>query len=305
MPVVLILAVVVAVGLAMFAWSLQPLLTKVDAVQDRIDFYGVRRHQQDEPAPDLPGFRQRIVQPQLQRLLRAVEMLTPAEYQLRLEKSLEAAGRPFGLSPTDFVFLRLALGFAGFALGLVVGGLLQAPLLQVLLAASLAVALWLSGGYLLDRAVKARRAEMRRALPNAIEFMVVAVDAGLSFDAALARVVDRYRNSLTDGFGQALSEVQLGRPRAEALDSFGRSCGVDEVHAFIQALLSSEKMGVSISKALHVQAEDIRWRQREQARELGSKATIKMLIPMVIFIFPTIWLILLGPALFQLFNRGL
>lgn len=302
---VILFAALVGVGLALVAWSLQPLLTRLDPVEARIDFYGVRGTSGEGSSPALPGFRERVLQPQLSRLLRAVETVTPAEYQARLEQSLDAAGHPFGLSPSDFIFLRLALAFAGFALGLVAGGLLQSLPVQVLLAAGLALGLWFTGGQILDRAVRARRLEMKRALPNAIDFLLVAVDAGLGFDAALTRVVDRFHNALTDGLAQALGEVQLGRSRAEALDAFGRRCGVEEVHAFIQAMLSSEKMGVPISRALRVQAEDVRWRQRESARELGSKATIKMLIPMVLFIFPTIWLILLGPALFQIFSTGL
>jgi len=137
-----------------------------------------------------------------------------------------------------------------------------------------------------------------------IDFLVVAVDAGLTFDNALSRVVTRFKNPLTEGFQLALAEVRLGRGRMEALEDFGRRTKVPEVLAFISMVVSSERMGVPIGHALRIQAQDIRWRRSEWAREEAGKAPVRMTIPMVLLVFPTLWLILLGPSLIKLLATG-
>jgi tight adherence protein C len=118
-------------------------------------------------------------------------------------------------------------------------------------------------------------------------------------------VVEKYRNPLTEGLEQALSEVRLGRSRSEALESFARRSSVDEVQGFLQATLQSEQLGVPVARILRVQADDIRWRRRRMVSEQAAQASIKMLLPMIVFIMPTIWLILLGPAIIEVMQRGL
>ncbi len=129
-----------------------------------------------------------------------------------------------------------------------------------------------------------------------MDLLVIAVDAGLGFDAALARVVEKYKNALSDEFGKVLREVSLGRPRLEAMDEMGRSSGVEDLHNFIQAIIQSEQFGTGIGKILRIQADEMRRKRRQRAQELAAQATLKMLLPMVGCIFPTLWIVLLGPA---------
>jgi len=132
-------------------------------------------------------------------------------------------------------------------------------------------------------------------LANVI-YLAIAVDAGLGFDAALARVTDKYKNALSEQFAKVLREVSLGRPRLEAMDEMGRSSGVEDLHNFIQAIIQSEQFGTGIGKILRIQADEMRRKRRQRAQEKAAQATLKMLLPMVGCIFPTLWIVLLGPA---------
>jgi len=159
---------------------------------------------------------------------------------------------------------------------------------------------WILGYYApvmwLKQKVDARRAAIQKGLPDAMDLLVIAVDAGLGFDAALARVTDKYKNALSDMFAKVLREVSLGRARLEAMDEMGRSSGVDDLHNFIQAIIQSEQFGTGIGKILRIQADEMRRKRRQRAQEKAAQATLKMMLPMVGCIFPTLWIVLLGPA---------
>src|ERR671937_127072 len=138
--------------------------------------------------------------------------------------------------------------------------------------------------------------KLRLALPNALDLLTISVEAGLGFDAAIGRLVEKFHNALTDEFAQVLNEIRLGRPRLEALDDMGRRSGVEELHTFIQALIQSEQLGVGIAKVLRIQSEEMRRRRRQRAEEQAAQAPLKMLFPMIGCIFPTLFIVLMGPA---------
>jgi tight adherence protein C len=232
----------------------------------------------------------------IERLGSLLSRSTPQKARADLLNRLDLAGRPGNLTPEDFGAVRIVAGAVMAAVGLLIGLLLGSPLYAVI---SLAVGLIL-GYYLpvlwLKQKVDARRADIRKGLPDAMDLLVIAVDAGLGFDAALARVTDKYKNALSDEFAKVLREVSLGRPRLEAMDEMGRSSGVDDLHNFIQAVIQSEQFGTGIGKILRIQADEMRRKRRQRAQELAAQATLKMLLPMVGCIFPTLWIVLLGPA---------
>jgi len=302
----LVLALVVAAGLGLIAYALRPLLLpvprEIDHVKERMAYYGAGASFAEEVAQ--LSFQERILEPMKVRLLREVARLTPQDYLRHLDRDLASAGHPYQLIATDFIVVRVAgvvfLTAAGFFLA---GMAFRFPM-RLGVAVGIGVVFWVATALWLRGQIRGRKRQIELALPNLIDFLVIAVGAGLNLERALARVVASFSNPLTQGLGLALAEVRLGRSRQEALDAYGRASGVPDVHTFIQALLSSERMGVSMAEILHLQAESARWRRREKARQMGARATIKMLIPMVVFIFPTIWLILLGPTIFQLFGKG-
>ena len=113
----------------------------------------------------------------------------------------------------------------------------------------------------------------------------------------MSRVTDKFKNALSDEFSQVLQETRLGRPRLEALDDMGRRTGVEDLHNFVQAVIQSEQMGVGVAKILRLQSDEMRRKRRQRAQEKAAQASLKMMLPMVGCIFPTIWIVLIGPAI--------
>jgi len=242
------------------------------------------------------SFTERVLLPALRRLAAAVGRSMPARVRHELANKLTLAGRPLGLSAADFTAVRYAAAVV-LALGLLgLGTAINNPLLAVILAAVGGVVGLYGPVMWLRVKISKRQREIQTALPDALDLMIVAVEAGLSFEAAIARVAEEVDNALGNEFARVLQETRLGRPRLEALEDLGRRCGVEDLHNFVQAIIQSEQLGSGVTKILNLQGEEIRRRRLQRAQELGAQASLKMLIPMVGCIFPTLWLILLGPA---------
>jgi tight adherence protein C len=203
-----------------------------------------------------------------------------------LQEKLNLAGRPWGLNASGFLALRL-LSMLLFAV-VPLGGLILGYLAPQMVVA---------------RRIKKRQKEILLALPSALDLLTISVEAGLSFDAALTRVVDKYNNEFSRELTIMLNEVRLGRPRLEALDDVGRRCKVEELSNFIQAIIQSEQLGVGVANVLRIQSEEIRRKRRQRAEEQGQKAPLKMLFPMVGCIFPTLFIVLLGPAVIEVAHQ--
>src|SRR6185437_3033363 len=170
------------------------------------------------------------------------------------------------LTPEDFGAVRIVAAAVMAAVGLLLGLLLQNTLYAVIALAAGALLGYFLPTLWLRSKVDARRKDIRKGLPDAMDLLVIAVDAGLGFDAALARVTDKYKNALSEQFAKVLREVSLGRPRLEAMDEMGRSSGVEDLHNFIQAVIQSEQFGTGIGKILRIQADEMRRRRRQRAQ---------------------------------------
>jgi tight adherence protein C len=302
MTATLLLAIVVGLGVLMIFIGLArtPQTNTAQMVQQRLQVYGgggaAEKPLTLEEVELSRPFSERFLRPAIERLGSLLSRSTPQKARQDLDNRLELAGRPGNLTPADFGAIRLVAAAVMAALGLLLGLVLGTP---VYLVGSLAIGAIL-GYYLpvlwLKQKVDARRAAIQKGLPDAMDLLVIAVDAGLGFDAALARVTDKYKNALSDMFAKVLREVSLGRPRLEAMDEMGRSSGVDDLHNFIQAIIQSEQFGTGIGKILRIQADEMRRKRRQRAQEKAAQATLKMMLPMVGCIFPTLWIVLLGPA---------
>ncbi|HVC76625.1 MAG TPA: type II secretion system F family protein [Candidatus Micrarchaeaceae archaeon] len=297
----LLLAVIVGLGILMIFYGLSrtPSTNTAQMVQQRLQVYGAGGSDKPLTIEEVElqrPFSERFLRPAIERLGSLMSRSTPQKARQDLDNRLELAGRPGNLTPADFGAIRLVAAAVMAAVGLGIGFLLGTP---VYLVISLAIGAVL-GYYLpvlwLKQKVDARRAAIQKGLPDAMDLLVIAVDAGLGFDAALARVTDKYKNALSDMFAKVLREVSLGRPRLEAMDEMGRSSGVDDLHNFIQAIIQSEQFGTGIGKILRIQADEMRRKRRQRAQEKAAQATLKMMLPMVGCIFPTLWIVLLGPA---------
>jgi tight adherence protein C len=301
MSVTLLLAVVVGLGILMIFIGLArtPQTNTAQMVQQRLQVYGAAGSDKPLTLEEVElsrPFSERFLRPAIERLGSMLSRSTPQKAAQDLDNRLEMAGRPGNLTPADFGAVRLVaaavMAAVGLLLGLLMGGLVY-TVGGLVIGAGLGYylpVLWLK------QKVDARRTQIQKGLPDAMDLLVIAVDAGLGFDAALARVTDKYKNALSDMFAKVLREVSLGRPRLEAMDEMGRSSGVDDLHNFIQAIIQSEQFGTGIGKILRIQADEMRRKRRQRAQEKAAQATLKMMLPMVGCIFPTLWIVLLGPA---------
>jgi tight adherence protein C len=231
-----------------------------------------------------------------------IARLSPKSYTDHIQQLLTMMGPPY----------RLQLGgFLGIQFGLAI--LMIAPLLvwairtspnapgQWVLAGLLAVVMGTYFPYFwLARRVNARRRALLRALPGALDFLAINVEAGMGFDAALGEIVRRWRNPLTDEFALLLIDFQIGKPRKDAWRELVQRTQVTDLSAFVTAMVQNEQVGASIGHLLRTQAEYMRIRRRQRAEETARVAPVKMLLPLVFFIFPGILVVLLGPAIPQM-----
>jgi tight adherence protein C len=150
--------------------------------------------------------------------------------------------------------------------------------------------------------IKKRQKEILKSLPDALDLLTICVEAGLGFDAAMARVAEKWDNELSLAFNRVIQELQLGKLRREALREMADSMEVPDVSNFVAAIIQADQLGVSIARVLRIQSDQMRMRRRQRAEELASMAGIKMLPAIVFLIFPAIFIILLGPAVIQVIN---
>jgi len=298
MSTTVLLALAVGIGVLMIFIGLArtPSSNTALSVQQRLAAYGGEKPLTIEEIELQRPFSERVLRPAIERLGSMLSRSTPQKARQDLLNRLELAGRPGNLTPEDFVAVRLVAAAILAALGFLLGLLLANPVYLVIALAAGAILGYYLPVLWLRQKVDARRTEIQKGLPDALDLLVICVDAGLGFDAALARVTDKYHNALSDLLSKALREVSLGRPRLEALDEMGRNSGVEDLHNFIQAVIQSEQFGTGIGKILRIQADEMRRKRRQRAQEQGAQATLKMMLPMVGCIFPTLWIILLGPA---------
>jgi tight adherence protein C len=296
------LGLLAAVGGFVAALSFRPAPpSDVELVENRLRQYAQATGAAPAPPVTLEElelqvpFGERVIRPQLQRLAKALARLTPEQTRQELQKKLNVAGRPYGLEATEFTVVRYFFTGLMLLIGLLLGRSFGGVQMLLFTGVGGVIGFFLPPLWL-RQLVNQRRSEIEFALPNAIDLLSVSVEAGLSFESALATVAEKLEGPLSTEFLQVLQEIRLGRPRLEALDDLGRRVGVEEVHNLVQSIIQSAQLGTPIAQILTLQADEIRRRRRQRAQELGARAPLKMLIPMVTCIFPTLWVMLLGPA---------
>jgi tight adherence protein C len=144
--------------------------------------------------------------------------------------------------------------------------------------------------------IKARQKVILKTLPDAIDLMTISVEAGLAFDGAMQRVADKWDNELGNEFRRAISEMRVGKTKREVLHEMVQRTAVPDLGTFVASIIQADQLGVSIAKVLRIQSEQMRIKRRQRAEEQAHKAPILMMIPMVFLIFPSTYIVLLGPA---------
>ncbi|MGL5271815.1 MAG: type II secretion system F family protein [Selenomonadaceae bacterium] len=183
----------------------------------------------------------------------------------------------FAFYVKHMVFVR---GFALVVLALIIGGALPIVFLDGLIAK--------------------RRLLMLKQLPDVLDMLCVSVQAGLSFDGAMTKLADKMHGPLIDECRKMLRDVRMGMTRKLALSNMAERCNIQDIHLFTAAVIQSDRLGVSMSKTLQIQAENMRERRRQNIKEAALKAPIKMLFPLILFILPALFIVVLLPSLLNL-----
>jgi tight adherence protein C len=248
------------------------------------------------------SFGDRVLRPLIQRCAMLVLRYTPSSTVDSYRRKLILAGSQNGAEVRDFLGVKglLALGLGGG--WLLLGGAARIGPSPISIAVVLAILGFYLPNFLLSRRIKRRQNEIQRALPDTLDLLTICVEAGLGFDAAIGRVVEKRQDELGRECGRVLTEMRMGRARRDALRTLAERTDVADVNTFVSAIVQSEQLGVSISKVLLTQADQMRVRRRQRAEELAHKAPIKMLFPMVFLIFPAIFVVILGPAIPAIFK---
>jgi tight adherence protein C len=241
-------------------------------------------------------FTARVLAPQFRRLLRAFARLAPRRNAESLRLMLLRAGEPGHLSPLDFSGLRLLGLSLGGSLGLLVFGRDAAMNRAIIYGMVGAGAGYYLPLFWLRQRAHSRQHRITRALPDALDMLTIAVEAGLAFESAMMRVGDKWNNPLTHELRRAVAEIRVGTPREVALARMAERCGAVELSTFVAVLVQSTQLGVSIAQILHSQAAEMRLKRRQRAEELARQAGVKMVFPLVFCIFPALFVVILGPV---------
>jgi tight adherence protein C len=244
-------------------------------------------------------FHERVLLPILKSVSDLVVRFTPAANIQTIQKKLDLAGNPWAIEAPVYWSLQIILA-------LVFGGLLMFVFLFGSWRPSwyLALGIVLLGlvfGYFfprlyLDSRISRRQDNIRKAMPDALDLLTICVEAGLGFDSAMSKVSEEWENELSQAFGRVIQEIRLGKIRRDALRDMSERVGINEMTSFCAAVIQSEQLGVSMSRVLRIQADQMRLRRRQRAEEKARQAPVKMMIPLVFLIFPSILIVLLGPA---------
>lgn len=244
-----------------------------------------------------PSFHDRVLIPLLGRFALLGRRLSPSDRSDRLRRKLDVAGNPAGWTADRVVAMKVIGFVVGLIGGLVVTALLGlglAPRLVITVAASMigyvAVNFWLyQRGY--DRA-----AQMQKDLPDALDLLTISVEAGLGFDSALSQVARNTDGPVSEEFARVLTEMQIGMGRSQAMRSLGERTTLSELRGFANAMVQADAFGIPVGQVLRVQSSEMRLKRRQRAEEMAQKIPVKIMVPLIFCILPTLFIAVLGPA---------
>jgi tight adherence protein C len=294
MTLLLVLAVFCLAGAAFLLGELVTLPARQRFVSvRRAATYG--RMEVPSGTPD-EGVKERLVTPISEWLSRWALRVNPRSSTDTVRQRLMAAGLGLRITPTGFLAFKGFLALGGIFLGSLIGS--GKGFGGVLMGAMFIGAIgFLGPDYALTLKSRARKEKVKAELPDALDLLAVSVEAGLGFDASLAKINEHMEGPLAEEFGLTLSEMRIGEGRQEALKRLADRVDAQELSAFTRAIIQADQLGTSLGRILRVQAADARLRRQAAAEEKAMKAPIKMLFPTVLFIFPAMFLVILGPAI--------
>jgi tight adherence protein C len=300
----ILLAGLAAFGTFLFFMGLAKTFSTPNQVDIRLQQYGTRPRSLEEIELSQP-FADRVLMPLIRGISRTITRFAPQRNVEAARKKLELAGNPYNWTVADLLGVRglCAIVMAGVLALLFLSLHADAAMLLLFLGVGgafgfYAPLLWLS------TKIKKRQKEIQKALPDALDLLTISVESGLAFDSAMAKVTEKWDNELSRAFARVIAEIRVGKLRREALRDMANRMDVPDVSNFIAAIIQADQLGVSISKVLRIQSEQMRVKRRQRAEEQANKAPVKMMIPLAFLIFPSIFIVLLGPTVLIFMNGG-
>ena len=244
--------------------------------------------------------------PLFEKLSSLAQRFTASNSIEAVRHKLELGGMAHKIKPAQFLGIRIMGSMALGILSLLVAFAGTVPLGTRLLMIVVAFALgYLVPGIWLGSKIKRRQDDVQKALPDALDLLTICVEAGLDFVSSMQKVAEKWDNELSAAFMRTVQEMQLGKLRREALRNMAKSMDVADVTSFVAAIVQADALGVSMAKVMRIQSDTMRMKRRQRAEEKARQAPVKMMLPLVFFIFPTILIVLLGPAVIQIKNTDL
>ncbi len=250
-------------------------------------------------------FSQRVLVPAVEALGRLAQRMTPQNSIDAVRHKLELAGVAHKIKPAQFLAYRIGGAFVLGALSLLIIFASDVAIGRKLLIIVVSFVM----GYMLPiiwlgSKITKRQEEITKSLPDALDLLTICIEAGLGFDSAMQKVAEKWDNELSRAFTRTVQEMQLGKLRREALRSMADSMDVPDMTSFTAAIIQADQLGVSMAKVMRIQSDTMRMKRRQRAEEKARQAPVKMMFPLVFFIFPTILIVLLGPALISIKESG-
>lgn len=251
---------------------------------------------------DIP-FIDRVLKPIGDNLSMFVSKATPGGIKGRISNKLVMAGNPFNLTVNRWLLLKSC--FIVFLSSLLWVSVIVTHTFssqKIIMLSAVTLLLYFLPNLLLVQLTQKRQKKIVNTMPDVLDLLTVSVEAGLSFDGAISRVVNKMEGDLSKEFGRVLNEMKMGKNRREALRDMSGRCGVSDLTSFVGAIIQADELGVGITNVLRIQSKQMRLKRRQRAQEKAMKAPIKMLFPLILFIFPTIFTVLLGPAVIRMIS---
>jgi tight adherence protein C len=299
----ILFGLVAAAGAGMASGLLRPR----GAVQDKYSakLAGIADHAMTLEEIELSKpFKERFVNPLRDRVVALITSRTPASRQEQTRMLIATAGHPYNLSLGGVIIAKfVCAALAGALAALLVFGLLKLGFPIFLVVIGGPALGWILPDQWLKQQAGKRRTQIENSIPDFIDLLTICLDAGLSFDAALQRVSEKVEGALAQELTVMLTEIRYGRPRMEAMEALSTRIAVEDLSAFVNAVVQSQKLGVPLGETVRIQATEIRRRRRQAAEEKAAQASLKMLFPMLGCIFPTLFIVLMGPVALILLQR--
>ena len=249
------------------------------------------------------SFKERIIEPMAAKVAERIAAIAPSGLRRSTEELIDSSGGFYGKGMTGFMLFWCLSVLAFLVLGLWYNSGKE----QSLLVSAFKTLLFVGAGayfpfFWLKRLIKQRQKAILRSMPDVLDLLCVSVQAGLGFDGALGKVTAKLKGPLIDEFERLLQELRMGVTRRQALMRLAKRCGIQEMQLFTAAIIQADKLGVGMAQTLEIQSGNMREARRQRAKEEAAKLPVKILFPTMIFIFPVMFVVVLGPAIVSIIN---